>query len=176
MSNTDLTDGVLVVTGGSRGIGAATCVTAAELGYTVVVNYVSNEQAAVEVVNIESAGGRAYAVQADAGSGADIVRLFETASSYKQLTGVVNNAGITGRRCLIEEVDAQTLDRVFSVNISGYFLARARPSNTCRPNTGGVAVLWSTFRPSRHESQTRLIGCITAHQKAPWTLLLEASL
>ena len=144
MSNTDLTDGVLVVTGGSRGIGAATCVAAAELGYTVVVNYVSNERAAIEVVaDIESAGGRAYAVQADTGSEADIVRLFETASSYGQLTGVVNNAGITGRRCLIEEVDAQTLDRVFSVNISGYFLC-AREAikymSTKNGGRGGVVV------------------------------------
>ncbi|MAP13229.1 MAG: NAD(P)-dependent oxidoreductase [Gammaproteobacteria bacterium] len=115
--------GVVVITGASRGIGAAAAILAAQAGFDVVVNYRQDKVGAGNVVErIEAAGGRAMAVQADTGQDADIVRMFEVAAAFGPLTGLVNNAGMTGRRCLIEEVDAATLEHVFRVNISGYFL------------------------------------------------------
>lgn len=139
------TNKVVIVTGGSRGIGAATARLAAADGYAVAVNYKSDEASARAVVaDIEAAGGRAVAIQADTGNEADIVRLFEEAThSLGPITALVNNAGMTGRRCLIEEVDAQTLDDVFRVNISGYFLCAReaiKRMSTKYGGSGGVVV------------------------------------
>jgi NAD(P)-dependent dehydrogenase (short-subunit alcohol dehydrogenase family) len=139
------TNKVVIVTGGSRGIGAATARLAATEGYQVAVNYKSDEASARGVVaDIEAAGGRAVAIQADTGNEADIVRLFEEATNaLGPITALVNNAGMTGRRCLIEEVDAQTLDDVFRVNISGYFLCgreAIKRMSTKYGGSGGVVV------------------------------------
>ena len=137
--------GVAVITGAGRGIGAAAARLAARDGFAVAVNYVRDHKAAAGVVDdIVAAGGKAHAIQADTGNEADIVRLFETATeTLGPVTALVNNAGITGRRCLIEEVDAQTLHDVFNVNIAGYFLCARealKRMSTKYGGNGGVIV------------------------------------
>ncbi len=130
---------VLIVTGGSRGIGAAVARLGGERGYDVCVNYLSNRERADQVVaQITDGGGRAIAVQADAGSESDVVRLFETVDrELGPVTALVNNAGITGRRCLIEEVDAATLEQVFRVNVAGCFLCAREAIKRMSVKTGG---------------------------------------
>ncbi|MEL0013159.1 MAG: SDR family NAD(P)-dependent oxidoreductase, partial [Alphaproteobacteria bacterium] len=99
---------VLIVTGGSRGLGAATCIGAAKRGYeNIVVNYVSNKQRADEVVAAcENAGAKAIAVQGDVTREADIVKLFETADrELGTVTHLVNSAGIVGPYARVDELD-----------------------------------------------------------------------
>ena len=115
---------VLLVTGGSRGIGAATARLAAERGYTVGVNYRQNRAAADAVVAaIAAAGGTAFAVRADVASEPDVVRLFETVTAeLGPIRALVNNAGILERQTRVEQIDAARLDRVFATNVRGAFL------------------------------------------------------
>jgi NAD(P)-dependent dehydrogenase (short-subunit alcohol dehydrogenase family) len=119
-----MSDKILVVTGGSRGIGAATCRLAGQRGYMVAVNYHRDAAAAAGVVaDIEAAGGTAIAVQADVAQEAEVERLFaETDARLGRLTHLVNNAGIVGRAQRVESVDAATLKAVFDLNILGCFL------------------------------------------------------
>lgn len=143
--STDSADRVVIITGAGRGIGAAAARLAAADGHAVCVNYLRDAASAQSVVDdIRAAGGRAVAVQADTGREDDIVRLFDTAErELGPITGLVNNAGITGRRCLIEDIDAATLEEVFRVNISGYFLCgreAVRRMSTQRGGKGGVVV------------------------------------
>lgn len=114
----------MIVTGASRGIGAATARMAAARGYAVAVNYASDAAAAGRVVDeIRNQGGRAIAIQADVSNEKDVVRLFETSDrELGPLKVLVNNAGITGGFARIEEVTADTLSRVFAINVSGAFL------------------------------------------------------
>src|SRR5580704_3296747 len=115
---------VLIVTGGSRGIGAATCRLAGRNGYRVAVNYQRDAAAANAVVaDIEKLGGKAVAIQADIAEEAEVERLFaETERQLGRLTDLVNNAGIVGRGQRVETVDAATLKAVFDINILGCFL------------------------------------------------------
>jgi len=117
-------EGVMIVTGGSRGIGAATARLAAERGYAVCVNFVANERAALTVVDeIRDRGGRAIAVRADVAREADIVHLFDEAvKQFGALTALVNNAGILERQGRVEDMDVARLERVFTTNITGAFL------------------------------------------------------
>lgn len=136
---------VLIVTGGSRGIGAVACLLAGKSGYAVAVNYQHDAAAASAVVaDIERAGGRAIAVQRDVASEADIERLFaETDARLGRVTHLVNNAGITGRGQRLDAVDAATLKAVFDLNILGAFLcARAAVlrMSTSHGGRGGVIV------------------------------------
>ena len=115
---------IVLITGGSRGIGAATARLAAQRGYAVCVNYRKNEKAARRVVaDIETAGGRAMAVSADISVEADVMRLFETCDrSLGTLTALVNNAGILETQMRVEAMDAARLHRVFATNVIGAFL------------------------------------------------------
>src|SRR5689334_22789427 len=110
-----------MVTGGSRGIGAATAKLAAVQGYAVCVNYKSNRAAADDVVReIETAGGRAIAVAADISREADVVRLFETCDAMLgRLTALVNNAGILEQQTRVDATDAARLERIFATNVTG---------------------------------------------------------
>jgi len=115
--------GVLVVTGGSRGIGAATAVLAAERGYAVVVNYVSNEAAAEQVVAaITAKGGSAVAVGGDVARQDDVTAIFAAADGLGPLAGLVNNAGVVDVAQRVDEMTVERLTRMFAINITGSFL------------------------------------------------------
>jgi NAD(P)-dependent dehydrogenase (short-subunit alcohol dehydrogenase family) len=115
---------VLLITGGSRGIGAATARHAAERGYAVCVNYRTRAEAAHRVIEqLHSQGARATAVQADVSVEEDVVRLFETCDrELGPLYGLVNNAAILERQRRMETFDAARLHRIFATNVIGAFL------------------------------------------------------
>lgn len=136
---------VILITGGSRGIGAATARLAAERGYGVGVNYHRDADAAEAVVReIEQAGGRALAVQADVGREEDVERLFdEVRGALCPVTALVNNAGILERQARVDEIDAGRLGRVLTTNVVGAFLcagAAVRRMSTHHGGAGGVIV------------------------------------
>ena len=115
---------VLLVTGGSRGIGAAICVLAARRGFDVAVNYQSNAQAAARVVaECVAQGARAVALQGDMASEADILRVFtETAAELGPLTAVVNNAGITGKASPLAQAETAVIRECIDINVTGAIL------------------------------------------------------
>ena len=115
---------VLLVTGGSRGIGAATALLAAERGYAVAVNYAHNSLAADEVVRqIRASGGQAMAVQADVGVEAQVVAMFKRIDAkLGPLTALVNNAGVVDVASRVDEVTTDRLRRLFDINVLGSFL------------------------------------------------------
>ena len=130
---------VLVVTGGSRGIGAATARLAAQAGYSVCLSYNSQPQAAGAVVDgIVAGGGDALAVQADVAVEDDVVRLFALASSLGPLRGLVNNAGILQRQARLEAMDLARLTRVFAVNVIGAFLCAREAVHRMSTRHGGM--------------------------------------
>ena len=136
---------VLIVTGGSRGIGAATAKLAAERGYAVCVNYKRNRAAAERVVSdIQAAGGKALAVGADVASEAEVVGLFATVEAQLgPLAALVNNAGILEKQTRIEEIDAARIDRVFATNVRGAFICAreaVRRMSTRHGGAGGAIV------------------------------------
>ncbi|OAP39186.1 sugar dehydrogenase [Sinorhizobium glycinis] len=112
---------VLLVTGGSRGIGAAVCLAAASEGWRVAVNYASQRQAAEEIVRkISEAGGSAIAIQGDVGSEDGIKAIFSAVdAAFGRLDGLVNNAGIVGPPQRIDEIPPERLERMFRVNVTG---------------------------------------------------------
>jgi NAD(P)-dependent dehydrogenase (short-subunit alcohol dehydrogenase family) len=114
-------DQVLLVTGGSRGIGAATALLAARKGYAVAVNYTRNEAAAQDVVrSIRAGGGRAEAMQGDVADEAQVLALFaQVDSRLGRLTALVNNAGIVDVAARVEDMDVQRLKRMFDINVIG---------------------------------------------------------
>jgi len=136
---------IVLVTGASRGIGAATATLAAERGYAVCVNYrVSREAAEAVVADIEGAGGTALAVAGDVSSEPDVVRLFETVDArLGPLSALVNNAGIIDLQTRVEHMDAARLQRVFATNVTGAFLCAreaVRRMSTARGGAGGAIV------------------------------------
>lgn len=114
----------MLITGASRGIGAATALLAAEQGFAVAVNYHQNKTAADKVVaEIISAGGTAVAIQADISKEEEILKLFsETDRLLGNLCSLINNAGILERQMRLEDMDAARLQRIFTANITGQFL------------------------------------------------------
>jgi NAD(P)-dependent dehydrogenase (short-subunit alcohol dehydrogenase family) len=136
---------VIVVTGGARGIGAATARLAAARGYAVCVNYRKNQALAEGVVaSIAAAGGSACAVGADVASEPDVVRLFETVDArLGRVDALVNNAGILERQTRVEQIDAARIDRIFATNVRGAFLCAreaVRRMSTARGGGGGAIV------------------------------------
>jgi NAD(P)-dependent dehydrogenase (short-subunit alcohol dehydrogenase family) len=137
--------GMLIVTGASRGIGAAIATLAGARGFSVAVNYATGEAEASEVVaQIISAGGKALAIQADVAREDDILRLFERSErELGPITALVNNAAITGGFARVEEVSASALARVMAVNVTGAFLCAreaVRRMSTQRGGKGGAIV------------------------------------
>ncbi|MGI9402733.1 MAG: SDR family oxidoreductase [Rhizobiaceae bacterium] len=111
---------VLLITGASRGIGAACAVAGARKGYAIAVNYVSNENAANRVVDeILSNGGSAAAIQGDVSKPAEIERIFSEADSMGRLAGLVNNAGILDVAARLDEMPIDRLMRVLETNVMG---------------------------------------------------------
>lgn len=113
--------GTLLITGASRGIGAATALAAARQGYDIAVNFVRDEASALQVVqNVQALGRKAAAIQADVGNPQDIARLFEqTEKQLGPLTALVNNTGITGPIGPFSKTTDATIERVFQVNVFG---------------------------------------------------------
>ncbi len=136
---------VMIVTGGSRGIGAATARLAGKQGYAVCVNYQRNADAAAAVVaDIEKAGGRAVAVAGDMSSEKDVVNLFETTDAkLGTLKVLVNNAGIVDTQSRVEDYTWERLQRMFAINITGPFLCAreaVRRMSTRNNGAGGAIV------------------------------------
>lgn len=140
-----MTNGVLVVTGGSRGIGGEICRLAGKRGWAVCVNYTTGAEQATNVVShIEGEGGRAIAVQADISDPDSVERMFQKVDQeLGQVTGLVNNAGIMGSTGRIEELDPVKTLRLLEVNILGPFLcskAAIKRMSTNNSGAGGAIV------------------------------------
>ncbi|MCZ6511204.1 MAG: SDR family oxidoreductase [Alphaproteobacteria bacterium] len=137
---------VLIVTGGSRGLGAATCIGAAKQGYDAIcVNYVSNKSRADEVVAAcEKAGARAIAVQADISLEGDVVRLFETVDKeLGTVTHLVNSAGIVGPYARVDELKANDLAPLWALNITAMLICcreAIKRMSTIHGGKGGAIV------------------------------------
>jgi NAD(P)-dependent dehydrogenase (short-subunit alcohol dehydrogenase family) len=137
--------GTVIVTGASRGIGAAVATLAGGAGYAVAVNFATSEADAAKVVDaIVAAGGRAVAIQADVSREAEIIRMFERAErDLGPIEGLVNNAGVTGGFARVEEVTSGAIANVFAVNVSGTILCSreaVRRMSTLRGGSGGAIV------------------------------------
>jgi NAD(P)-dependent dehydrogenase (short-subunit alcohol dehydrogenase family) len=134
-----MTSKVMIVTGGGRGIGAATCRLAAQAGFAVVVNYVSDQKPADELVaEITSAGGKAIAIKADIGNPEDVIRLFQqTDKALGAVTALVNNAGITGKSSRLDEADPQTIIDTMNINVTGAIFASIEAVKRMSPRHGG---------------------------------------
>lgn len=131
--------GIVLITGSSRGIGAATALLAAERGWSVCVNYVSKADRAEQVVaKIRERGGKAIAVQADTAKEADVKRLFEACDSgLGKLTALVNNAGVTGRAGRLESFDAAAMRRILDVSVMGTLFCTQEAVKRMSTKSGG---------------------------------------
>lgn len=130
---------VAIVTGASRGIGAATAKLLATHGFAVAVNFVRDEAAASQVVSqIAAAGGRAMVIQADVSNEPDVLRLFDTAvAELGAITALVNNAGTTGGMTRVENLTAAALAGVLAVNVSGTILCSREAVRRMSTRNGG---------------------------------------
>jgi NAD(P)-dependent dehydrogenase (short-subunit alcohol dehydrogenase family) len=136
---------IILITGGGRGIGAATARLAADRGYAVCVNYRANRTAASAVVSdIIARGGRAIAVQADVASERDVMSLFATVDAeLGPLTALVNNAGILETQTRVDRIDAARLSRIFATNVTGAFVCAreaVKRMSTAQGGNGGAIV------------------------------------
>jgi NAD(P)-dependent dehydrogenase (short-subunit alcohol dehydrogenase family) len=143
--NDNTPHGTLIVTGGSRGIGAAVARLAGAQGFAVAVNFTKDEAAAQEVVRyIVAGGGRALAIQGDVAREEEVLRLFDVAEwQLGPIQGLVNNAGITGGFARVEDVTTETLTNVLAVNVIGTILCAreaVRRMSTLHGGKGGAIV------------------------------------
>jgi NAD(P)-dependent dehydrogenase (short-subunit alcohol dehydrogenase family) len=145
MNSSSIRNKVVIVTGGSRGIGATTSLLAAQLGCAVCVNYLCNHKAARTITDtISNMGGRAIPVQADVSVETDVERLFRTCDELLgKPTALVNNAGILETQMRVETMRASRLERIFRTNVIGPFLCSreaVRRMSTKNGGTGGAIV------------------------------------
>ena len=136
---------IILITGGSRGIGAATALLAAQQGYAVAISYVQNLAAAEAVVaNITALGGQAMAVQADVALEADVLRMFaQVDQAWGRVTALVNNAGVLEVQSRVEHMTAERITRVLATNVLGSFLCAreaVRRMSTAHGGSGGAIV------------------------------------
>ncbi|MDE2329367.1 MAG: SDR family oxidoreductase [Bradyrhizobium sp.] len=139
-----MTDKVVIITGGSRGLGRATALAAAARGFRVVVGYASNEAAAKQVVGaIEAKNGKAIAVKCDVAEDSDILALFKAADTFGTLGALVNNAGIVGPSMRVEDMSFERIQRMMAVNVTGSMLCAreaVKRMSTRNGGQGGVIV------------------------------------
>ncbi|CCM77591.1 SDR family oxidoreductase [Rhizobium mesoamericanum] len=130
---------VLLVTGGSRGIGAAVCRLAARQGWNVAVNYAANSAAADAVVSeVKAEGGDAIAIKGDVGSAPDIVSMFRTVDRhFGRLDGLVNNAGIVDAQQRVDEMSVGRVERMMRINVTGSILCAAEAVRRMSSRHGG---------------------------------------
>lgn len=136
---------VLLVTGGSRGIGAAICRLAVAAGYRVALNYAANEAAAKALVaELETAGGEAIAIKGDVGSEADVLSMFaEVDRTFGRLDAFVNNAGVVDMKARVDEMSAARLERMMRINVVGSILCAreaVRRMSSLHGGAGGAIV------------------------------------
>ena len=131
---------VLLVTGGSRGIGAATCLLAARQGWAVAVNYTANSLAADEVVRqIRADGGQAMSMQADVADEAQVLRMFEQVDAkLGRLTGLVNNAGVVDVTARVEDMSVARWKRMFDINVIGSLICAREAVRRMSTRHGGA--------------------------------------
>jgi len=129
----------MMITGASRGIGAACAKQAGAQGYAVAVNYLNSREAAESVVaDIEKAGGTALAIQADTSREEDVLRLFDTVDAQLgPLSVLVNNAGVVDVACRVDEMSVERMERIFTTNITGYFLCAREAVKRMSTRHGG---------------------------------------
>lgn len=132
--------GVLLITGASRGIGAATALLAGARGYAVGVNYHHDARAAQDVVHrIERGGGRAVALQADVACEQDVFAMFEACTDrLGEITGLVNNAGILERQSMLAAMEMDRIRRVFETNVFGTMLCAREAVRRMASSAGGT--------------------------------------
>ena len=139
-----MTDKVVIITGGSRGIGRATALAAATRGFRVCIGYASNEAAAKQVVGtIEAKNGKAIAVKCDVAEESDILAMFAAADKFGTLGALVNNAGIVGSSMRVEEMSFERIQRMMAVNVTGSILCAreaVKRMSTRNGSKGGVIV------------------------------------
>lgn len=129
----------ILITGGSRGIGAATAILAAKKGYQVCINYLKNKEAALRVVDtIHQLGSKAVALQADVSSESEVASLFQAVDNFGNLSALVNNAGILETQMRVEDMDAERLQRVFNNNVLSYFLCTKEAIRRMSTKYGGA--------------------------------------
>lgn len=136
---------VVLITGASRGIGAATALLAAQRGYAVAVNYASNSLAADEVVRtIRAGGGTAITVQADVADEGQVLAMFEKVDAkLGRLTALVNNAGVVDVQARVDEMSVARLERMLRINVIGSFVCAreaVRRMSTRHGGAGGCIV------------------------------------
>ena len=130
----------MVITGGSRGIGAATALLAAERGFDVAVNFASNQAAADVVVDaIKAKGRRAFALKGDVASEADMLKLFEACDKQLgQLTCLVNNAGVVDVKSRVDEMSVARMKRMFDINVIGSMVCAREAVKRMSTRHGGA--------------------------------------
>lgn len=129
---------IVLVTGASGGIGSATARLAARRGYGVCVHYRDGREKAGEVVReIEQEGGRAFAAQADIGSEAEVIRLYEAIDREGRLAALVNNAATLEKQMRLEQMDAARIERTFATNVTGALLCAREAVRRMSERHGG---------------------------------------
>jgi NAD(P)-dependent dehydrogenase (short-subunit alcohol dehydrogenase family) len=133
---------IALVTGGSRGIGAATAILLAQNGYSVAVNFLKNQKQAEDIAaKARSFGVAAITIQGDLGDEQQIIKMFKKIDAeLGSVTALVNNGGISGGKKLIEEIDFKYLQEVYSANVFGSFICCREAINRMKKNGGGAIV------------------------------------
>lgn len=130
---------VVVITGGGRGIGAEAARLAAASGYLVIINYMTNVNAANAIVStIKRENGVCFAFKADLAKEKDVLALFEFAKSKGVITALINNAGMIDEKQRLEHMSFERLDRIFSINLTGAFLCAREAVRAMSPKHGGA--------------------------------------
>lgn len=129
----------ILITGGSRGIGRATALMAAQRGWAVGINYTSNEAAALDTVKaVQDGGGRAVAIKGDVSRETDVIAMFDaTEKAFGQLDGLVNNAGIVGVKQPFADYTLERMRRIFDINILGAYLCAREAARRMAKSRGG---------------------------------------